>query len=140
MAKNNLIMEDTKLSSDEVKKADIKKVTKEQYDEIVEAEEKEHNDWMNKAEWRKHIIWSFSIEQFGVMEVVGTEQKFIVKNVVRYINDDNTVDWIYFDSKQHSKIKIIHNWVFLEFSKVGGIIEEGDGIFIIPENIEKYIK
>ena len=56
------------------------------------------------------------------------------------VNDDNTVDWIYFDSKQHSKIKIINNWVFLEFSKVGGIIEEGDGIFIIPENIEKYIK
>ena len=56
------------------------------------------------------------------------------------VNDDNTVDWIYFDSKQHSKIKIINNWVFLEFSKVGGIIEEGDGIFIITENIEKYIK
>ena len=56
------------------------------------------------------------------------------------VNDDNTVDWIYFDSKQHSKIKIIHNWVFLEFSKVGGIIEEGDGIFIIPEKVEKYLK
>ena len=56
------------------------------------------------------------------------------------VNDDNTVDWIYFDSKQHSKIKIINKWVFLEFSKVGGIIEEGDGIFIVPENIEKYIK
>ena len=52
------------------------------------------------------------------------------------VNDDNTVDWIYFDSKQHSKIKIIHNWVFLEFSKVGGIIEEGDGIFIIPEKLK----
>ena len=56
------------------------------------------------------------------------------------VNDDNTVDWIYFNSKQHSKIKIINDWVFLEFSKVGGIIEEGDGIFIIPENIEKYLK
>ena len=56
------------------------------------------------------------------------------------VNDDNTVDWIYFDSKQHSKIKIINNWVFLEFSKVGGIIEEGDGIFIIPEKVEKYLK
>ena len=56
------------------------------------------------------------------------------------VNDDNTVDWIYLNSKQHSKIKIIHNWVFLEFSKVGGIIEEGDGIFIIPEKVEKYIK
>lgn len=56
------------------------------------------------------------------------------------VNDDNTVDWIHLNSKQHSKIKIINNWVFLEFSKVGGIIEEGDGIFIIPENIEKYLK
>ena len=56
------------------------------------------------------------------------------------VNDDNTVDWIHLNSKQHSKINIINNWVFLEFSKVGGIIEEGDGIFIIPENIEKYIK
>ena len=56
------------------------------------------------------------------------------------VNDDNTVDWIYFNSKQHSKIKIINDWVFLEFSKVGGIIEEGDGIFIIPEKVEKYLK
>ena len=56
------------------------------------------------------------------------------------VNDDNTVDWIHLNSKQHSKIKIIHNWVFLEFSKVGGIIEEGDGIFIIPEKVEKYLK
>ena len=56
------------------------------------------------------------------------------------VNDDNTVDWIYLNSKQHSKIKIINNWVFLEFSKVGGIIEEGDGIFIIPEKVEKYLK
>ena len=56
------------------------------------------------------------------------------------VNDDNTVDWIHLNSKQHSKIKIIHNWVFLEFSKVGGIIEEGDGFFIIFVNIEKYIK
>ena len=56
------------------------------------------------------------------------------------VNDDNTVDWIHLNSKQHSKIKIIKEWVFLEFSKVGGIIEEGDGIFIIPENIEKYLK
>ena len=56
------------------------------------------------------------------------------------VNDDNTVDWIYFNSKQHSKIKIINDWVFLEFSKVGGIIEEGDGIFISPKNIEKYLK
>ena len=56
------------------------------------------------------------------------------------VNDDNTVDWIYFDSKQHSKIEIINKMVFLEFSKVGGIIEEGGGIFIIPENIEKYLK
>ena len=56
------------------------------------------------------------------------------------VNDDNTVDWIYFDSKQHSKIKIITDWVFLEFSKVGGIIEEGGGIFIIPEKVEKYLK
>ena len=56
------------------------------------------------------------------------------------VNDDNTVDWIYFNSKQHSKIKIINSWVFLEFSKIGGIIEEGDGIFINPKNIENYIK
>ena len=56
------------------------------------------------------------------------------------VNDDNTVDWIHLNSKQHSKIKIINNWVFLEFSKVGGIIEEGDGIFIIPEKVEKYLK
>ena len=56
------------------------------------------------------------------------------------VNDDNTVDWIYLNSKQHSKIKIITDWVFLEFSKVGGIIEEGDGIFIIPEKVEKYLK
>ena len=56
------------------------------------------------------------------------------------VNDDNTVDWIYFNSKQHSKIKIIKDWVFLEFSKVGVIIEEGDGIFISPKNIEKYLK
>ena len=56
------------------------------------------------------------------------------------VNDDNTVDWIYFNSKQHSKIKIINDWVFLEFSKVGGIIEEGDGIFISPKNIEEYLK
>ena len=56
------------------------------------------------------------------------------------VNDDNTVDWIHFNSKQHSKIKIINDWVFLEFSKVGGIIEEGDGIFNITENIEKYLK
>ena len=91
MAKKTLITENVKLSSDEVKKTDIKLVTKEQYDEIVEAEEKEHNDWMNKAEWRKHIIWSYLIEQFGVMEVVGTEQKFIVKNVKRYINDDKAI-------------------------------------------------
>ena len=56
------------------------------------------------------------------------------------VNADNTVDWIYFNSKQHSKIKIINDWVFLEFSKVGGIIEEGAGIFIIPEKVEKYIK
>ena len=56
------------------------------------------------------------------------------------VNDDNTVDWIYFDSKQHSKIEIVNKLVFLEFSKFGGIIEEGDGIFIIPEHIEKYLK
>ena len=56
------------------------------------------------------------------------------------VNDDNTVDWIYFDSKQHSKIEIIYDWVFLEFSKFGGIIEEGGGIFINPKNIEKYLK
>ena len=56
------------------------------------------------------------------------------------VNDDNTVDWIYFGSKHHSKIKIIKEWVFLEFSEFGEIIEEGDGIFIIPENIEKYLK
>lgn len=56
------------------------------------------------------------------------------------VNDDNTVDWIYFNSKQHSKIKIIYDWVFLESSKVGGIIEEGDGIFISIKNIEKYLK
>ena len=56
------------------------------------------------------------------------------------VNDDNTVDWIHLNSKQHSKIKIINKWVFLEFSKFGGIIEEGDGIFIVPENIEKYLK
>ena len=56
------------------------------------------------------------------------------------VNDDNTVDWIHLNSKQHSKIKIINDWVFLEFSKVGGIIEEGDGIFIIPEKVEKYLK
>lgn len=56
------------------------------------------------------------------------------------VNDDNTVDWIYFDSKQHSKIEIINKMVFLEFSKVGGIIEEGDGIFISHKNIEKYLK
>ena len=56
------------------------------------------------------------------------------------VNDDNTVDWIYFNSKQHSKIKIINDWVFLKFSKVGGIIEEGDGIFIIPEKVEEYLK
>ena len=56
------------------------------------------------------------------------------------VNDDNTVDWIHLNSKQHSKIKIINDWVFLEFSKVGGIIEEGDGIFINPKNIEKYLK
>ena len=56
------------------------------------------------------------------------------------VNADNTVDWIYFNSKQHSKIKIINDWVFLEFSKFGGIIEEGDGIFINPKNIEKYLK
>ena len=91
MAKKDLIIENTKLSSDEIKKTDIKPVTKEQYDEIVEAEEKEHNDWMNKAEWRKHILWTYSIEQFGVMEVVGTEQNFIVKNVKRYINDDKAI-------------------------------------------------
>ena len=56
------------------------------------------------------------------------------------VNDDNTVDWIYFGSKHHSKIKIINKWVFLEFSQFGEIIEEGDGIFIIPENIEEYLK
>ena len=56
------------------------------------------------------------------------------------VNDDNTVDWIYFNSKQHSKIKIINSLVFLEFSKFGGIIEEGDGIFINPKNIKKYLK
>ena len=63
------------------------------------------------------------------------------------VNDDNTVDWIYFDSKQHSKIDIVNGLVFLEFSKVSGIIEEvngiieeGGGIFIIPEHIEKYLK
>lgn len=56
------------------------------------------------------------------------------------VNDDNTVDWIYFNSKQHSKIKIINSRVFLEFSKFGGIIEEGDGIFINPKNIEEYLK
>ena len=56
------------------------------------------------------------------------------------VNDDNTVDWIYFGSKHHSKIKIINKWVFLEFSEFGEIIEEGDGIFIIPENIEEYLK
>ena len=56
------------------------------------------------------------------------------------VNDDNTVNWIYFDSKQHSKIEIINDWVFLEFSKVGGIIEEGGGIFISPKNIEEYLK
>ena len=56
------------------------------------------------------------------------------------VNDDNTVDWMYFNSKQHSEIKIINDWVFLKCSKFGGIIEEGDGIFIIPENIEKYLK
>ena len=56
------------------------------------------------------------------------------------VNDDNTVDWMYFNSKQHSKIKIINSWVFLKCSKCGGIIEEGDGIFIIPENIEEYLK
>ena len=64
----------------------------------------------------------------------------IVDTKILSVNDDNTVDWIYFNSKQHSKIKIIHNWVFLKFSKVGGIIEEGDGIFIIPEKVEKYLK
>ena len=56
------------------------------------------------------------------------------------VNDDNTVDWMYFNSKQHSKIRIITDWVYLEFSKVGGIIEEGDGIFIVPNNVEKYLK
>ena len=56
------------------------------------------------------------------------------------VNDDNTVDWIYFGSKHHSKIKIINKWVFLEFSEFGEIIEEGDGIFIIPEKVEKYLK
>ena len=56
------------------------------------------------------------------------------------VNDDNTVDWIYFDSKQHSKIEIENGLVFLEFSKVSRIIEEGGGIFIIPEHIEKYLK
>ena len=64
------------------------------------------------------------------------------------VNDDNTVDWSYFDSKQHSKIEIVYDWVFLEFSriqdlefsKVGEIIEEGGGIFINPKNIEKYLK
>ena len=71
-----------------------------------------------------------------VVEKSGAE----VNTKILSVNDDNTVDWIYFDSKHHSKIKIINDWVFLEFSKVGGIIEEGDGIFIIPENIEKYIK
>ena len=63
------------------------------------------------------------------------------------VNANNTVDWIYFDSKQHSKIEIVNGLVFLEFSKVSGIIEEvngiieeGGGIFIIPEHIEKYLK
>ena len=63
-----------------------------------------------------------------------------VNTKILSVNDDNTVDWIYFGSKHHSKIKIINDWAFLEFSKVGGIIEEGDGIFISPKNIEKYLK
>ena len=63
-----------------------------------------------------------------------------VNTKILSVNDDNTVDWIYFGSKHHSKIKIIKEWVFLEFSEFDGIIEEGDGIFIIPENIEKYLK
>ena len=63
-----------------------------------------------------------------------------VNTKILSVNDDNTVDWMYFNSKHHSKIKIITDWVFLEFSKFGGIIEEGDGIFISPKKIEEYLK
>ena len=82
----------------------------------------------------------------GLMNYNSVKERFVHELNIEYnitivsVNDDNTVDWIYFNSKQHSKIKIINSWVFLEFSKVGGIIEEGDGIFINPKNIENYIK
>ena len=82
----------------------------------------------------------------GLMNYNSVKDRFVHELNIEFnitilsVNDDNTVDWIHLNSKQHSKIKIINNWVFLEFSKVGGIIEEGDGIFIIPEKVEKYLK